>query len=209
MNQLAYSSRYIHPLRNMHQGLELAKNQQELTWNQLVRQNKTYQKKLHKTRIYLTHFLQVINMCIAREEFSPNDRRYYDLDPDESRVPSLLTEEEILRRGIIIIEGENKRIQAGGAPVMTPTIGKVKAWYEQFKEAYNSQKTVQKSNKRANEKISLMRENTDRLILDVWNEIEEYFSHLADEQKREACSQYGLTYVFRKSEKGANSQEVL
>ena len=209
MNQLAFSSRHIHPLRNMHQGLELAKNQQEQTWNQLVRQNKSYQKKLQKTKIYLTHFVQVINMCIAREEFSPEDRRFYDMDPSETRVPNLVSEEDILVRGDIIIEGENKRIRAGGAPIMTPTIGKVKAWYEQFIEAYHSQKTVQKSNSRANQKILEIRENTDKLILEVWNEIEASFADLPGEQKREKCSQYGLSYVFRKSEKGATPQEDL
>ena len=52
MNDLAFSSKYIHPLRNMHQSLESAKQQQEMTWNQLVRQNKNYKKKLQKTKIY-------------------------------------------------------------------------------------------------------------------------------------------------------------
>lgn len=202
MDQLAYASKHIHPLRNMHQSLETAKNQQDITWTQLVRQNKTYQQKLLKTRIYLTHFLQVVNMCIAREEISPEDRRFYELDPSEARLPNLLSEEDILTMGKIIIEGENKRIQYGGSPIMTPTIGKVKAWYEQFRDAYHSQKTVQKSNKRANEKIKLVREKTDELILEVWNEVEASFSHLPDEKKREEAGKYGINYVFRKSEKG-------
>ncbi len=208
IDELAYSSRHIHPLRNMHQQLDIAKSQQEQTWNQLVRQNKSYQKKIQKTRIYLTHFLQVINMCIAREEFSPKDRRFFELDPSETRVPSLLSEEDLISWGEKIIEGENKRIQAGGAPIMTPTIGKVKAWYEQFKEAYHSQKTVQKSNNRANEKIKLIRQHADQQILEVWNEIEASFSSLPDDKKREECCQYGLCYVFRKSEKGINPPEA-
>jgi len=208
MNDLAFSSKHIHPLRNMHQSLESAKQQQEMTWNQLVRQNKTYQKKLQKTKTYLTHFLQVINMCITREELNANDRKFYNINPDETRVPTLSTEEDILKWGKIVIEGENKRIQSGGSPVMTPTIGKVKAWYEQFKEGYHSQKTVQKSNNRANEKIKLLRDNTDSLILEVWNEVEASFSDLPDEQKRKECSKYGLNYVFRKSEKGINPQEA-
>ena len=207
MNDLAYSSKHIHPLRNMHQNLESAKSQQDQTWDQLVRQNKTYQKKLSKTRIYLTHFLQVLNMCIAREEFPPEVRSYFDIDPDDSRVPGLVSEEDILVKGKIVIDGENRRIHEGGSPVMTPTIGKVNAWYEQFKESYHSQKTVQKSNKRANDKIKLIREKTDELILEVWNEIEAFHSNLDDVAKREACIKYGLKYVFRKNEKRPNLQE--
>ena len=84
-------------------------------------------------------------MCIAREELNVRDRKFFNINPDETRVPILTTEEDVLKWGEIVIEGENKRIQSGGSPVMTPTIGKVKAWYEQFKEAYHSQKTVQKS----------------------------------------------------------------
>ena len=125
MNELAFSSKHIHPLRNMHQSLDGAKQQQEMTWNQLVRQNKTYQKKLQKTKLYVTHFLQVINMCIVREELSAKDRKFYNLNPDETRVPGLNTEEDILKWGEFVIEGENKRIQSGGSPVMTPTIGEL------------------------------------------------------------------------------------
>ena len=185
MGKLAYSSKHVHPLRNMHQQLEMAKTQQEMTWNQLVRQNKSYQKKLQKTKIYLTHFLQVINMCIAREELSESDRSYYEIAPSETRVP-------VLKWGKIIIDGEDRRIREGGSPVMTPTIGKVKAWYEQFRDAYHSQKTVQKSYARANEKIRLIREKTDDLILDVWNEVEARFASLGEEKKREASSHYGI-----------------
>jgi hypothetical protein len=207
MSKLAYSSKHVHPLRNMHQQLEMAKNQQEMTWNQLVRQNKSYQKKLHKTKIYLTHFLQVINMCIAREEFSENDRRYYEIDPTETRVPPIISEEDALKWGKIVIDGEDRRIREGGSPVMTPTIGKVKAWYEQFRDAYYSQKTVQKSYARANEKIRVIREKTDALILEVWNEVEACYAGLGEEKKRDASSLYGVVYVYRKNEKGANPQE--
>jgi hypothetical protein len=207
MNQLAYSSKHIHPLRNMFQNLESAKTQQVFTWDQLVRQNKTYQNKLSKTRIYLTHFLQVINMCIAREELSPDVRKYFHIDPADGKIPALLTEEAILTKGKIVIEGENRRINEGGSPIMTPTIGKVNAWYEQFKEDFHSQKTIQKSNKRANDKIKLVREQTDTMILEVWNDVEKYYSGLPDEEKRDACRKYGLKYVFRKNEKGDEPKE--
>jgi len=201
MNKLAFSSKHIHPLRNMFQNLESSKSQQDQTWSQLVRQNKSYQKKLSKTKVYLTHFLQVVNMCIAREELSPEVRKYFGVNPDDNRVPALINEEDILQKGRVVIDGENRRINEGGSPIMMPTIGKVNAWYEQFKEAYHSQKTVQKSNKRANDKIKLVREQSDALILDVWNDVEQYYADLPDEERREECSRYGLKYVFRKNEK--------
>jgi len=204
MGELAFSSKHIHPLRNMHQQLETAKIQQKMTWEQLVRQNKSYQKKMQKTKIYLTHFLQVMNMCIAREEFSPDARRYYEIDPADTRVPAITSEEDVLKWGKQVIEGEDRRIREGGAPVMTPTIGKVKAWYEQFRDGYHSQKTVQKSYARANERIRMVREKTDALILEIWNEVETRFSHLPDDEKREQAGNYGLVYIFRKNEKGAN-----
>lgn len=209
MNRLAYSSKHIHPLRNMFQNLESVKSQQDQTWDQLVRQNKSYQKKLSKTKIYLTHFLQVVNMCIAREELPPDTRGYFGIEPEDNRVPTLVNEDDILQKGKVVIDGENRRVSEGRAPIMTPTIGKVNAWYEQFKEAYHSQKTVQKSNKRVNDKIKLVREQCDALILDVWNDVEQYFSALDGEERRAECSKYGLKYVYRKNERGPETKEAL
>ena len=59
-----------------------------------------------KARLYVSHFIQVLNFCIARGEMKPAIRRYYGLDEKSSKVPSLVTEQDLLQWGEKIINGE-------------------------------------------------------------------------------------------------------
>ena len=46
------------------------------------------------------------------------------------------------------------------------------------------------------------REEVDQLIQQIWNEVEATYNDLPEEIRREKASDYGLIYVFRKSELG-------
>lgn len=200
LNELAFSTKYIHPVRNYHQQLESIKFQQNQSWRQVVNQNKKFQHIILRTRMYLTHFIQVLNMSIEREELTPETRRFYGLDPDSRKVPKMMTNPDLFSWGKKIIEGESSRTRTGGTPIMNPTIGKVKVWYDTFKELYHSQEIANKSYQRANQQLVDLRRATDGLIQLIWNEIEEHFQDLPEEGKREKCEEYGLVYVFRKNE---------
>ena len=142
-----------------------------------------------KARLYISHFIQVLNFCIARGELKPSARTFYGLDENSSKVPSLLTEQDLLQWGEKIIAGEQNRISNGGGnPIYCPSIALVKVNYENFKENYTRQKQY--------------RNDADALILEVWNEVERYFEGVKDEEeKRYMCEEYGLVYVFRRGEK--------
>ena len=95
-----------------------------------------------KARLYISHFIQVLNFCIARGELKPSARTFYGLDENSSKVPSLLTEQDLLQWGEKIIAGEQNRISSGGGnPIYCPSIALVKVNYENFKENYTP-KTV-------------------------------------------------------------------
>jgi hypothetical protein len=47
-----------------------------------------------------------------------------------------------------------------------------------------------------------LRPVADEIILVIWNEVEETFKELSDDLRREKAKEYGLVYVFRKSEIG-------
>ena len=49
-----------------------------------------------KARLYVSHFIQVLNFCIARGEMKPAIRSYYGLEEKSSKVPPLLTEQDLL-----------------------------------------------------------------------------------------------------------------
>ncbi len=204
LSMLAFDSRYIHPLRNFHQELESYKYQQTQSWRKLVDQNKQFQLIIEKTRLYLTHFIQVLNMSIAREELTPETRKYYGLDPSDQKIPKMISNEDLFNSGKQIIEGETKRIRTGGTPLMNPTIGKVKVWYDKFKDLYHSQQIANKTYQRVNQQLIDARRKSDALIPIIWNEIEEHYSDHPDDEKRNLCEEYGIVYVFRKNEKVPN-----
>jgi hypothetical protein len=50
------------------------------------------------------------------------------------------------------------------------------------------------------ESLAKIRTTADDIILQVWNEVEEHYSELNDDDRRESASKYGIHYVFRKNE---------
>ena len=46
-----------------------------------------------------------------------------------------------------------------------------------------------------------MRDMADKIILEVWNQVEKYYSLLPETERLEKCQEYGLVYYYRKSEK--------
>ena len=59
------------------------------------KKNRDYYEIVKKARIYLTHFIRVMNMAIFRGELPAETRAFYGLATDESTVPPLNTENEI------------------------------------------------------------------------------------------------------------------
>lgn len=165
-----------------------------------VERGKDYVQLLKKAKLYLSHFIQVLNMAIARGEFPPTLREVYGMDLDEKRIPSLNTEGELIEWGKKIIDGETIRLQKGQTPISNPTIAVVKVRYQQFMEAYNYQKILQQNTQRQLQELNALRERADEIILSIWNEVESYYIDLKDEERRTKASEYGVVYVYRKNE---------
>ncbi|WP_321290740.1 hypothetical protein [uncultured Sunxiuqinia sp.] len=153
-----------------------------------------------KAKLYLSHFVQVLNFAILREEMKPEVREFYGMQANSAKIPPLNLEKDILAWGERIIAGEQKRCMQGGSAIYSPSIALVKVHYENFKDAFHHQKILQNNVDRATLKVKEMREDADTLIQDLWNQIEENFSDLPAEQRREKAQEYGLVYVFRQSE---------
>jgi hypothetical protein len=164
-----------------------------------------------KARLYISHFLQVLNFTIIRGELKPAARTFYGLDEEESKLPPLVTEQDLLEWGEKVIKGEQERTRAGGTPVYSPSIALVKVNYENFKQAYFSQKQFLQNVTRYSAEVARHRAEADTLVLTLWNEIEKYFENVEEEEERRAaCEKYGIAYVFRKGEreKMSRRQEV-
>ncbi len=198
--KLAFSQSSLQKIQAFLPGFEQALILKKQDYVKQVEHNKVYQNTIKKVRLYISHFIQVMNMAIARREIPTTTRTFYGLKETDKNLPPLQTEAEIITWGENLITGEAKRVMKGLSPITNPTIAVVKVRYEQFLDAYNFQKNLQKKNVLNHQKLSALREKANQIILQTWNEVEEYYNDLPENMKREKAKEYGLVYVFRKSE---------
>src|SRR5450759_540169 len=199
-NKLAFSSKTIVRLQKF---LPQFDHNFHMYRQVLASQNKKsrdYNEILRKARIYLTHFIRVMNMAIFRGELPAETRAYFGLATDESTVPSLNTENELLSWGRRIIEGEEFRIKKGGSPITNPTIAVVNVRFENFIEAWTYHNTLGKRTIDYTEKNHKLRKEADEIILQLWNEVENSHNILPEENRKSENEQYGLVYFYRKGE---------
>jgi hypothetical protein len=99
--------------------------------------NIKYQQQVKMARMYVSHFIQVLNLSCQRNEIKPEKKLMYKLLPDNYTVPDLSTEALLMEWGKNIIDGEMERLrQSPGAAIYNPSIGKVKVHFDQFADAY-------------------------------------------------------------------------
>ena len=166
-----------------------------------INANKQYQHVLNNARMYISHFIQVFNLAVIRGDIKKEHKLFYHLDPEIHNVPDLTTESALLNWGKKIIDGENERIRNGGSPIYNPTIAKVQVHFEVFKEYKSNQKLYQATTNRNWEELVKLRKACDIIILDIWNQIEEYYKNETPYHKLIKCRKFGLVYYYRRNEK--------
>lgn len=196
--KLAFSQSTFQRVQSFLPSFEMALKESKQAHGKQVEKNKEYLQYLRKAKLYISHFIQVVNMAISRGDLPLKEREFFGIN--DNKLPRLNAESDIIKWGEKLIHGETLRQSKGLSPITNPTMGVVRVRYEQFLDAYKFQKTLQKNYQRAQEKLAGMRNTADEIILNVWNEVEEHFKDLEDESKREHAQTYGLNYVFRKSE---------
>ena len=199
-HKMAFSSRTLVRLQKFLPVFEHSIQLKRMSLSSQSKKFKDYNEVVKKARIYLTHFIRVMNMAIFRGDLPVDTRAYYGLATNDSTVPSLYTENELLSWGRRIIEGEELRIKKGGSPITNPTIAVVKVRFEQFLDALNYNKTLSKKNLDSALKNNELRKEADKIILEVWNEVESRHLNLEEHEKRKESENYGLKYFFRKGE---------
>ena len=165
-----------------------------------VKANKTFQGKVKNARMYISHFVQVLYMSVVRAEIKESQLEYYNLENTNMVVPDLTSNEYIMKWGEKIIKGENEPISKGGVPIYNPSIAKVKVMFSIFKEGYQNQKLHQKSTQRVMDEVAAYREKVDRVIYDIWEEVEKNSLEIPSEKRLDRNREYGIVYYYRKGE---------
>jgi len=202
--KMAFSMKALVKLQGFLPSFENNITHQRQTLTNQIDKSKANQEVSRKARLYLTHFLKVMNMAITRGELPPETRSFYGLTTEDTTIPSLASDNELVTWGKRIIDGEEYRVRKGNTPVTNPSIAVVKVRYEKFLEAYNFHKTISRRASECVLKTAEMRKEADELIAGIWNEVEAKYASLPEEAKRAEAEKYGLVYVFRKNEISQN-----
>ena len=198
--KLPFSIKTGQLLKNQYLNFEQKIQLQREALKQQVNKQKEFLYLYKKAKMYVSHFIQVMNMAVIRGELNATIYKFYGLGTS-IKVPVFKNEEELVFIGQKLIEGEKDRINQGGKMITNPTIAVVKVYFEKFIEARRFQKKLQENYQRATNQVAEMRSDVDKLIQKLWNEIENNFSDLSENEKRERSREFGVEYVFRKNEK--------
>lgn len=201
LNGAPITYKTLHEARTMLGVFEKKVGEYNITYDTQISANKNSQQIVKNARMYISHFIQVLNLAVIRGEIKPEFKLLYKLEPDDFRVPDLSSEAALLEWGQNIIDGENLRIsQGGGFPIYNPKIVTVRVHYDQFKNFKNSQKIYQDSTTRNQGGVEVLRPQVDEIILDAWNQIEKKFEALPLKQRVAECRKYGVIYYYRRGE---------
>lgn len=193
--------RTVHEVSLVLSKFQKAQREYQQCYDTFIKINKTFKTETQNARMYISHFIQVMNLSIQRGELKKSIKTGYGLDPDSNAVPDLTNEQNISDWGEKIIRGEEARILKGGMPVYNPTIAKVKVHYDIFKDHLFNIRILRDNVARTLDEITKMRPEVDDIILDIWNQIEQTYDDLPFDLKIEKCKAFGLIYYFRNTEK--------
>ena len=152
-----------------------------------VSANRQYRHRVRNARMYISHFIQVLNLAVIRGEIKRQQKELYKLNPKSNSLPDLTTEEGLLEWGKNIIDGEQQRTAAGGFAIYNPAINKVKVHYEMFKEEYTSHLLHKKTHNRVYEDTENLRKKADEIILSIWDQVEAFYKDELPYAKLQKC----------------------
>ncbi|WP_294476711.1 hypothetical protein [uncultured Bacteroides sp.] len=208
VRELAISLKTLFEARNFLQRFEAAQIYYMQCYENQSRASRKHQANVKTARLYISHFIQVLNLAVLRDEIKPVHKEMYGL-PEANIVPDLLGEAALVEWGKKIIAGEQKRTAQGGIPIYNPTIARVKVHYDIFLDSYERQKNYQVLTNRSLDELASMRSRADELILDIWNQVEaKYQEVIPNDARLDKCRDYGLIYYYRSNEKVKEENEL-
>lgn len=198
--EIAFSMKTLSEAKLVVNRFEKVCTRYQQTYDTQVKANKVFQKKIRKAKMYISHFVQVLYMCVLRSEIKEDQLALYGLEDSNMLLPDFTSNEALIEWGEKIIQGEDMRISKGGVPIYNPSIAKVKVMYSLFKESYQTQKIHQKATARMLREVADSRSLIDEVILKLWEEVENFHADHPSEIRLDKNREYGVVYYYRKGE---------
>jgi hypothetical protein len=204
--KLAYDYTLFHHLELITPKFETAVKATDAKLKEQAKIGELYKEAKRKAKLYVSHFIQVINMSVLREEMPEKIKSLYKLPPDEMKVPDINKDEDLILWAKNIAEGEAKRTQKGETPIFNPKMAIVKIHVEKFQQIMNKYRAAQDNYNKTQSEVQQLRPEVDELILIIWNQVDQFYNKVDDfEQKLKKLYDYGLIFFERK--KNENLQE--
>lgn len=144
--------------------------------------------------MYISHFIQALNNAIARGIFPASVRAYYHLDVNDSRVPPIKSEAELVQWNRNIKEGEAARVADGGMPVPWPTAAEVDARYRAYFGHSQAQSGFKETYIKEHGDVTALILEAKALVKDIWDDVENTFRHDEPGLLRTKAEEWGLVY---------------
>lgn len=146
-------------------------------------------------RRYVSHFIQVFNLGVARSKYPAADRSYYQLPVSSSAVPNLDDQENVIQWASRLITGDPLRVAAGGAAMANPDIAEVQAAHVAVGTQYDAHSLASEALDTAEEAVAAANPEADKLIKRIWDEVETFYGEEDAPSKRENARRWGVVYV--------------
>ncbi|HOY38139.1 MAG: hypothetical protein KBB11_06150 [Bacteroidales bacterium] len=198
---------------------KIGKNQQYYNLMEKVLEYNTINQKLRiehqteynnlfsKAKMYVLHYLQIIDMAIERGEQPISVRNYYQLDESGGKLPQINNESELVKEATNLFTGDAKRTSEGGKYFTNPTIGLVKMWFDKFMEASQKEKNLSFVKTGEVENIALLRKEINCFIDEVWSEVEKNSAARGREEQLKICHSFGIEYEMTQEDVLIGKQE--
>jgi hypothetical protein len=146
-------------------------------------------------RTYVSHFIQVFNLGVARGKYLAGHRSLYMLPVDSSALPTMTTDTETVLWAHRIITGDSARITAGGAPMANPDTMEVITASSNANSYFLAQNALSETLKARQQAVDDINPDADKLILRIWDEVEAYYGEDDAEGTRAHARLWGVVYV--------------
>ena len=102
---LAVSLKTLTEARNFLMRFEAAQSYYVQCFERQSQAGRKHQANVKMARLYISHFIQVLNLAVIRSEVRAAHKSYYGLPTDSSNVPDLSMEKpnELLKEGFLFI----------------------------------------------------------------------------------------------------------
>jgi hypothetical protein len=152
-------------------------------------------------RMLVSHFIQVYQLAIARGDFAAAGRAVYELSVNDENVPILDSEAALLLWADRIVKGDPRRVtQFSEAPMAMPAATAVAAALQSYNAKLTAQTDAKDQLATEQADVIALRAEADKIIRDVWDEIEFALRQLEAPTLRRRAREWGVFYAQRPGE---------